>query len=195
MARGTDDTLFDVPVSGYRYLFVISPSKEIVAAVNVLKAKVADAIGPYRYRHSKAHITMFYADLPVACERDLCEGIERGVAGHAPFYLNYDGITHFENKQTIYIDPVEKQPIDSVRKNVVAHVRSFKRLKKLGINPSDHPHLTIAAGLEQGQFETAWELLAPHVFQRSDRVAELLLLKRPHRPDARYEHVRSFPLA
>ena len=186
--------LFHLPVSGYRYLLVISPAMEVAQAVDVLKAQVERAIGTYRYRHSKAHITLFHADLPVECERDLCEGIERGAVGQRKFDLHYDGITHFENKQTIYIDPVEKLPIDSLRKSVVAHTRSFKRLKKLGINPSDHPHLTIAAGLELPQFATAWALLAPHTFKREDRVMELILLRKGHRANDKYQQVRSFPL-
>ncbi|MBK9176521.1 MAG: 2'-5' RNA ligase family protein [Flavobacteriales bacterium] len=193
---GTDPNgkLFDVPVLGYRYLLVIRPSKEITAVVNVLKEKVEEAIGPYRYRHSTAHITLFYADLPVECERDLCEGIARGVEGHGAFRLHYEGITHFENKQTIYIDPVEKQPIDSVRKSVVAYARSYKRLKKLGINPSDHPHLTIAAGLKPAQFERAWESLAPHELRAEEQVTEVVLLRRAMREGERYAHVRSFVL-
>lgn len=194
MRTDTDNTLFDLPVSGYRYLLVISPSTEITAAVEVLKAKVEEAIGPYRYRHSKAHITLFYADLPVECERDLCEGIERGVAGHNTFDLRFDGITHFENKQTIYIDPVDKEPIDSLRRSVVSHTRSYKRLKKLGINSSDHPHLTIAAGLQPGQFEAAWELLVPHTFHAEDRVSGITLLRKDLRVMDKYHHLRTFPL-
>ncbi len=186
--------LFQLPVSGYRYLLVISPAKEIVQAVDVIKAQVERAIGTYRYRHSKAHITLFYADLPLECERDLCEGIARGVGTHVAFDLHYNGISHFADKRTIYIDPVEKRPIDDIRKSVVDHARSFKRLKKLGIKPSDHPHLTIAAALETQQFEAAWELLAPHAYVREDRVTELLLLKRPRRPDAHYQTVQTFPL-
>jgi len=194
MMTDTPNLLFDMPVSGYRYLLVISPSKEITRAVDILKEKVEEAIGSYRYRHSKAHITLFFADLPAECERDLCEGIQRGVVGHDAFHLRYNGITHFENKQTIYIDPVDKQPINSVRKSIVAHVSSYKRLKKLGINPSDRPHLTIAAGLQPNQFQAALGLLAPHAFEREDRVAEITLLRKDLRANDTYQHVRSFPL-
>ena len=59
--------LFHLPVNGYRYLLVISPAMDIAQAVDVLKAQVERAIGTYRYRHSKAHITLFHADLPVEC--------------------------------------------------------------------------------------------------------------------------------
>ncbi|MEO8068813.1 MAG: 2'-5' RNA ligase family protein [Flavobacteriales bacterium] len=186
------DKLFDVPVIGYRYLLVISPSNEITRAINVLKEKVEEAIGFYRYLHSQPHITLFYADLPVECERDLCEGIERGVAGHKAFTLRYDGITHFENKETIYVDPVERELIAPVRRSIVQHVRSFPRMK--GIKPTDRPHLTIAAGLKPAQFEKAWEMLAPHAHVSEEQVTEVVLLRRALREGARYEHVRTFPL-
>ncbi len=192
MGTNTANTLFDMSVTRYRYLLVVSPCGEIVRAVAALKNQVADAVGLYTYRHSKAHITLFYADLPVELERDLCEGIERGVAGHDTFDLNYDGITHFEDRRTIYIDPVGKQPIDALRKSIVAHVRGFKRLK--GVHPTDHPHLTIAAGLQPTQFETAWALLTPHAFQYADRVAEIILLRKDLHAMDKYQHVRSFPL-
>lgn len=190
----TASTPFDLSVTGYRYLLVVGPCDEIAQAVSKLKNQVANAVGEYTYRHSKAHITLLRADLPVECERDLCEGIERGIVGHEAFDLRYDGIAHFEDKRTIYIDPVEKQPIDSVRKSIVAHVRRYKRLKKLGIKPSDHPHLTIAAGLEPAQFETAWELLAPHTFHREDRVSGITLLRKDLRAMDKYQPVRTFPL-
>ena len=190
--RGTHYTLFETPALLNRYLLVISPSQEIIRAVASLKNLVADGVGPYTYRHSIAHITLLYADLPVELERDLCEGIERGVAGYDVFDLRYDGITHFEDKRTIYIDFVDKQPIDSVRKSIVAHVRSYKRLK--GVHPTDHPHLTIAAGLQPTQFETAWEFLAPHTFQGVHRVAEITLLRKDLLANDKYQHVRTFPL-
>ncbi|HMW98315.1 MAG TPA: hypothetical protein PJ983_13755, partial [Flavobacteriales bacterium] len=59
---------------------------------------------------------------------------------------------------------------------------------------TDHPHLTIAAGLKPAQFDKAWEMLAPHAVRSEERVTEAVLLKRLLRPGTRYEPVRSFPM-
>lgn len=195
MARhtGPGPYLVDTPVVACRFLLVISPAPELSALVGRLKADLSARIGPFTGRHSIPHITLFYADLPEECERNICEGIAQGVVGHRSFALHYDGIAHFPDKKTIYVDPVEKEAIAPVRKSIVDHVRSFPGVRQ-GIQPTNEPHLTIAAGLKPAQFDKAWEFLAPHELKSEERVTEVVLLKRLLRPGARYEHVRSFPL-
>jgi len=148
MAKRTDPGpgLFDVPAELYRFLLVISPSKDLSALVSRLKTALAEQIGSFSGRHSIPHITLFYADLPLECERDICEGVANGVIRHKAFTMRYEGIGHFEDKKTIYVDPVDKELIAPVRSSIVRHVRSFPRMK--GIKPTDRPHLTIAAGLK-----------------------------------------------
>ncbi|HMC96425.1 MAG TPA: 2'-5' RNA ligase family protein, partial [Flavobacteriales bacterium] len=136
----------------------------------------------------------FYADLPAECERDVCDGVVRGCQGQLGFRLHLNGITHFPDKRTIYIDPVEKEAIGSLRGNIVAHVRTFKNIRKLGVNATDHPHLTIAAGLKPHQFEQAWTMLAPHAYASEQQVVEVVLLRRDLVPGGRYERVGRFPL-
>lgn len=184
--------LFDMPMALYRFLLVISPAPELSAMVSRAKRTLAQQIGSFSGLHSVPHITLFYADLPAECERDICEGIANGVIGHKAFTLRYDGIGHFADKKTIYVDPVDKELIAPVRRSIVQNVRSFPRMK--GIQPTDTPHLTIAAGLKPAQFIKAWELLAPHEHTSEERVTEVVLLKRLLRPGERYQHVRSFPL-
>ena len=94
---------------------------------------------------------------------------------------------------TIYIDPAEKEGVSQVRNSIVEQVRSYQQLSE-AIRETDHPHLTIAAGLKPAQFNKAWELLAPHELESEERVSEVVLLKRMLQPGAHYEHVRSFPL-
>ncbi len=184
--------LFNLPAELYRFLLVISPSNDLSALASRLKTALAEQIGSFSGRHSIPHITLFYADLPLECERDICEGVANGVIGHKAFTLRYEGIVHFEDKKTIYVDPVDKELIAPVRRSIVRHVRSFPRMK--GIKPTDRPHLTIAAGLKPAQFDKAWEMLAPHEHRSEERVTQVTLLKRLLEAGARYEHVRSFPL-
>jgi 2'-5' RNA ligase len=195
MAKRADPgpPLFDLPTELYRFLLVIRPSKALCDKVSAMKSLLAEHIGSFSGRHSIAHITLFYADLPIECERDLCESIAQGVAGHRSFTLHYNGIKHFPDKRTIYIDPVQKEAIAPVRKRIVRHVRNFPRTKK-GIKPTDHPHLTIAAGLKPAQFEKAWEMLEPYAHVSEEQVTEVVLLRRALREGERYVHVRTFAL-
>lgn len=186
-------SLFDMPVVSYRFLLVIDPAPALSAEVKRLKEMLAKEIGSFTGRHSIPHITLFFADLPAECERDICEGVAAGVISHNAFTLHYEGIMHFPDKKTIYIDPVEKEIIAPVRTSIVDHVRAFPGVRN-GIRPTEHPHLTIAAGLKPAQFDKAWELLAPNEHRSEELVTEVVLLKRLLQAGARYEHVRSFPL-
>jgi 2'-5' RNA ligase len=177
----------------HRFLLTILPSPALAAEVDRLKALVHERGGSFSGRNTVPHITLFFADLPLECEGDICEGIARGVVGHKGFVLSYNGITHFPDKRTIYIDPVEKDAIAPVRNSIVEHVRTFPQLNE-AVRETDQPHLTIAAGLKPAQFERAWESLAPHVWSSEELVTEVVLLRRELKPGARYEHVRSFPL-
>jgi 2'-5' RNA ligase len=196
MARRRDPgpTLFDLAPVLHRFLLVIDPSPQLSAIVSRLKEELSWRIGSFSGRNTVPHITLFFADLPAECERDICEGVARGVTGHKGFTLHYNGIKHFpDSKRTIYIDPVEKDLIAPVRQSIVDHVLAFPRVRK-AIRPTDHPHLTIAAGLKPAQFRTAWEFLAPHEHASEERVTEVLLLKRLLTSGTQYEKVRSFPL-
>ena len=176
-----------------RYLLTILPLPAFAAEVERMRVLLHARIGSFTGRHNPPHITLFFADLPAECEAAICEGIEHGVTGHAGFPLHYNGITHFPDRRTIYIDPVEKERIAPVRQSIVAGLRDLPIIGP-AVRETDHPHLTIAAGLKPAQFETAWEMLAPHECMSEERVTEVVLLKRLLQPGARYEPVRRFPL-
>ena len=107
--------------------------------------------------------------------------------------LHYNGITHFPDKRTIYIDPVEKQAIAAVRTPIIAALKAQDALQA-AVRETGHPHLTIAAGLKPDKFPTAWEMLAPHRLLQEERVGEVVLMKRLLQIGSMYGHVRSFPL-
>ena len=191
---GAQPAFFDTPVEIFRYLLGVSPSKELIEKVRDLKRLVADRIGPFRSDHSIAHITLLYAYVPMEYERDICECVARGIVGHAPFTLHFEGIKHFPDRKTIYIDPIEKESIVALRKSVRAHLRSDQRLKKLGVHATTQPHLTIARHLQPGQFEPAWEALAPHEHQSEEFVSSIMLLRSGVDGADKHHVVRSFPL-
>ncbi len=177
----------------HRFLLTILPPQELSAAVDRLRDQLHARIGSFSGRYLLPHITLFIADLPAACEASICEAIDQGVNGQHGFALRYEGITHFPDKRTIYIDPVEKETISVVRTPVVTALHQQKALGP-ALRETDHPHLTIAAGLKPEQFARAWDMLAPHDLSAEGSVSEVVLMKRLLRPGERYAHVRSFPL-
>lgn len=189
----TEPALFEAGSTLHRFLLVISPAPELSAQVRRLKDELFARIGSYSGRHSIPHITLFFADLPGEYERDIADGVANGVIGQKAFTLHYNGIAHFPDQRTIYIDPADKESIALVRQRIVDHVRAFPGLRR-GVSPTAHPHLTIAAGLKPAQFDKAWEMLAPHEHRSEERVEEVVLLKRPLKLGMTYELVSRFPL-
>lgn len=177
----------------HRFLLTILPSPELSAAVDRLRDLLHSSIGSFSGRHTPPHITLCFLDLPDAYEADIIRAIESGVAGQRSFELHYKGITHFPDKRTIYIDPVEKEAISVVRTPVVVALRHQKVLSP-ALRETDHPHLTIAAGLKPAQFDAAWDMIALHEGASDERVTEVVLLKRALQLGTRYEPVRRFPL-
>ena len=177
----------------YRFLLVIAPAPELSAKVDRLREGLFARIGSFSGRSNPPHITLFFADLPQEREADLCECVAQGVVGQQAFTLHYNGIIRFPDKRTIYIDPVEKDAIATVRAPVISALKTNDVLRD-AIRETDHPHLTITAGLKPAQFDKAWEILAPHAIRSEEQVTEVILLRRALRPGERYVPVRSFPL-
>ena len=176
----------------HRFLLTIQPSSTLSAEVQRLRALLHPAIGSFSGRTTPPHITLCFLDLPEAHGPAIMETIARGNVGHQPFTLRYYGITHFPDKRTIYIDPVEKDVVANVRKPIISTLKEDPALGE-ALRETDHPHLTIAAGLKPGQFDKAWEMLVPHEWHSEERVGEVVLFKRPLRSGTQYEPVRQFP--
>ena len=176
-----------------RFLIMIDPGPTIAQEVMGLRERLHAGIGAFTGAATLPHLTLCLADLPYEYIRDVSEGVSIGCLGQRPFDLRFEGIRHFDDKRTIYIDPVQKDAIATVRTSIVTTLKGNDLLRE-AIRETDHPHLTIAAGLKPAQFDKAWELLAPHEHTSDERVCEVILLKRLLQQSARYEHVRSFPL-
>lgn len=157
-----------------------------------MRAMLHERIGGFTGRVLMPHITLFLADVPEELGASIAAGIEAGLRHAAPFTVHYHGITHFPDRRTIYVDPVEKEAIAHLRAPLVAAVRSDPALSR-HVRVTEHPHLTIAAGLKPVQFDVAWALLEPHTFNAQQTVAEVCLLRRALKPGAVYGMVHRFP--
>ncbi len=176
----------------YRFLLVILPNPELSEKVKAMRAALYARIGGFSGRNTPPHITLCFLDLPETSGSAIMDAIATGTADQSGFALRYKGITHFPDKRTIYIDPVEKEAIAAVRAPIIAALKAHDALRTT-VRETDHPHLTIAAGLKPDKFVKAWDMLAPHELRRKERVEEVVLLKRLLKPGEQYECVHSFP--
>jgi 2'-5' RNA ligase len=191
---GEQPALFDTSVEIFRYLVVISPSQQMIGDVARLKANVAQAIGPFRSEKAIAHITLLYAYLPIHYERDIMAAITRAVADHQPFEVLFNGIGHFPDKTSVFIDPVEKAPIIAVRKSIRRSIQGNPALKRLGIHATSQPMITMARHLEPEQFHLAWQALAPHQYHQNEQIDQVILLRGGQREGEKYQQVGTFML-
>lgn len=187
-------TLFDALVYTCHYQLVIDPASGALARVMEWKQALRERIGSFEGFYTLPCITLFTAELPPDYERDLCDGIQRGVAGRAIFTLHLNGIAHSTDCKTIYIDVVEKAAVTPLRERIADNVRANRRIKKLGVQVVEQPMVTIATGLKPDQFAAAWELLTPHVFTSEQRVNDVVLMKRELDHTSMDQHMRTFPL-
>lgn len=178
----------------HRYLIALLPGPEVTAHVLRLRALLRERIGTFGGLHVPPHLTLCLADLDEAQEGIVLDAVGRGAAQGAAFPIAYSGIAHFPDRRTIYIDPVQKPEVAAVRGPVAAELSAA-----LGpgerLLVTDHPHLTIAAGLKPQQFEEAWRLLSPHACQAYDQVDAVAVLRRELKPGSRYGLLRTYAIS
>lgn len=177
----------------HRYLLVIPPSPQVSAAVVAMREQLHARIGGFGGRNLMPHITLFFSDAVDGLEDDLVSAIAHVAERSSGFDFSFSGITHFPDQRTIYIDPVEKEAIASLREELAQAARTIPGIQS-GLRVTDHPHLTIAAGLKPAQFGQAWSMLAPRAFAETHSVSELVLLKRALAPAGPYAMVATIPL-
>ncbi len=191
---GEQPALFDTSVEIFRYLVVISPSQEMIIEVTRLKEELGQAIGTFLGERSVAHITLLYAYLPIGYERYLIDGIQRAARSAPAFTIHFSGIHQLQDNSTIFIDPIEKIPIIALRKAIRNGLQSNKALNRLGIHSTSKPMLTIARKLPADQMAKAMKALAPHIFERTEWVTEVILLRGGLKEGEKYVVVGRFGL-
>lgn len=187
--------LFDTLVYTCQYRLVIDPASHAAARVMEWRQQLRDRIGNFNEAYQMPGIMLFGAELPPEYEGPLADAVARGSSGFAPFGVNLGGMAHSEDKKCIFIDLSEKGTIAALRQRIVDHVRSNRRIKKLGVDVVERPMLTIASGLKTDQFQSAWALLGAQGFTTQQRVSDVVLMKRELDPMSIDQHVRTFPLA
>lgn len=187
-------SLFDTLVYTCQYRLVIDPVSHAAARVMEWRQTLRERIGKFNEAYQMPGIVLLGSELPPEYEGPLADSIERGSAGFTPFTMNLGTLAHTEDKKTIYIDVLEKGTVAALRQRIVDHVRTNRRIKKLGVDVAERPMLTVASGLKADQFNAAWAMLAPLSFTAQQRVSDVVLMKRELDPMSIDQHVRTFAL-
>lgn len=128
--------------------FIISPPRHIMSDVSVLKDDVHYLIGrKLEDRHSIAHISLFkYNDEHI---HDIIRHVETKAAHFKPFnvFLKDFGVFYSGSKRTVYMDIVNKYPIQEIFEKVVKEDSGYT------------PHITIAKNLAMDEFLRCWPYL------------------------------------
>jgi hypothetical protein len=186
--------LFDTLVYTCQYRLVVDPASHVSARVMEWRQALRERIGTFREAYQMPGIALLASELPPEYEGPLADAIERGVEGFSPFGMSIGSLAHTDDKKTIYLDVGEKGMVAALRQRIVDHVRTNRRIKKLGVEVNDRAMLTIASGLKAEQFNAAWALLAVQNFTAQQRVSDVVLIKRELGDTSLDEHVRTFPL-
>lgn len=151
--------------------------------------------GGNKWRWSKPHITLFTAKAARADEPILVDLMRDGCTCYKPFDLHFSGYGHFQHSRTVFVNPIEKAPIEDLS----VHLGTIVRLQ-VGMQPkevwgSPHPHMTIGKGIfGRGQFEMALKFFEGRPYSAEMRVDGVLLLRRGVNPTTCYQPVGEFRL-
>ncbi|TXI76939.1 MAG: hypothetical protein E6Q44_14730 [Flavobacteriales bacterium] len=194
--RSTVDalSLFDTLVYTCQYRLVVDPASHLAARIMEWRQSLRERIGTFNEAYQMPGIVLFHSELPPEYERSLADAVHRGVTGFPPFALNLGAMAHGEDRKSIHIELIEKGTIAALRQRVVDHVRTNRRIKKLGVTVEEHPRLVVASGLRSDQFNTAWALLGNQGGAFQQRVSDVVLMKRELDTTSIDQHVRTFPL-
>ena len=194
--KSTTDVLelFETLVYTCQYRLVIDPASHVTARILEWRQQLRARIGAFNEAYSMPGIVLFTSELPPEYEGPIVQAIGRGTEGFPPFGLNVGSIVHTADRKCIYMDIGEKGTIAALRQRVVDHVRSDRRIKKLGVEVTDHLRLVIASGLKASQFNSAWSLFSEHAFSAQQLVSDVVLMKRELDQASIDQHVRTFPL-
>jgi 2'-5' RNA ligase len=177
------------------YLFFLVMAPEIVDDVKALKNEFGALFGEFSSRWSVGHITLAMARMARSDERLLLDLINTICRSHSAFPLHFSGFDHFLENRTIFIDPIEKEPIIHLGMHIEQALRSASGFKRLGVRATHWPHMTVLKGLfRKGQFKTAWEMLQARNYERAMLAERVVVFRRPNRK-SRCTFVGAFPLA
>lgn len=170
----------------YDYLVVINPDARTAGEVRSFKEKIAQELGIFTSRYSRAHISLFRSVFPEKFQEDcihLLEEIARKQSGFTVYTSKFDHFDHGKVKRTIYVNVANPKPITELRKKI---------LQQFELKPNDYkPHITVARAISTREFDQVYPMFDHQLFVRSFNCRSFALLRKPAAGGA-YELVKEF---
>lgn len=181
------ETLFtEQETALYDYLVVINPGTEIAGEVRRFKEQIAETLGIFTSRYSRAHISLFRSVFPEKFQDDciyLLDEIAAKQSGFTVYTSKFDHFDHGAIKRTIFLNVANPKPIAELRKKI---------LQLFELKPNDFkPHITLARAISTSEFEKVYPQFDNQLFVRSFVCRSFSLLRKPAEGGA-YELVREF---
>jgi 2'-5' RNA ligase len=170
----------------YDYLVVINPGTQISAEVRRFKEQIAETLGIFTSRYSRAHISLFRSVFPEKFQDDCIYWLNEMAAKQAGFTIytsKFDHFNHGDVKRTIYLNVANPKPVIELQKTM---------LQLFGLKPKDFkPHITLARAISRDEFEKVYPQFDNQLFVRSFTCNSFSLLRRPAQGGS-YELVKEF---
>lgn len=174
--------LFYYPPIPFFNLIVLNPDKQLTELVASWKTEVQDLIvEEYESLYSKAHLTLMSLKSPETWNCRINEAVKAAGLSHQPILFETESLNFFENagEYVIYI-AVNNQPEfnllqERLRKE---HVYRLAWPKTKHRHLPNVPHITIARGLSQSQFDTVWPTFRFRDFHHSFVANSITLLRK-----------------
>lgn len=190
--------LHDIDVKLYEYLLLIPPDQKVTQKVNELKTLFCENYGCKNAAGLVPHLTLVNFMQQESMEFRLINCLEKFTPYVKPFPVKLEGFGQFP-PHTIYLDLAERETIVALVKNIRAKFQRILRIsEQLKPNFTLKPHLTIARGVTEEQYEKIWPVYQKEYFSESFTANEMILLKRETdpftlKPVSKYRTVHHFP--
>lgn len=170
----------------YDYLVVINPDPKTAEEVKTFKEKIAETLGMFPSRYSKAHITLYRSVFPERFEDDfifLLDEAARRQSAFTVYTSRFDHFRHGDVKRTLYVNVANPKPVVELRKRI---------LHMLDLKPNDFkPHITVARGISTAAFDKVYPDFDGQLYVRSFGCHNFILLRKPV-TGGMYEQVKEF---
>jgi 2'-5' RNA ligase len=188
----------DTDAKIFEYLLLIPPSDFVSKKISEIKLTFSDVHGCENAAKLTPHLTMIKFLQRETMEFRIINCFEKFTHHIAPFAVELDGFGEFP-PHTIYVKPSTAKPIADL---VIGMRAMFGRMLKFSdlLKPTfvTNPHLTIARGMSEEQYQAIWPIYKKQEFLGSFMADQMVLIKREVDPftlkkNGKYRPVRHFP--
>lgn len=176
-------------LSMYEYLLLLSIPEAAEEKIMAVK-KVFHEKYKAQYALNKPHITLNTFTQYPTCEARIISRLQAIAQSFDKIKIELDGYSSFPT-HTIYINVCSRIPVQELVRDIRSHTQMYMKPGK-DLKPffTTNPHLTIAKGLSNEQYEAAWNALEHQHFKVTFFASSMRLLRRPK--GGKYTLVKQF---